>query len=59
MKDSMMTDVRTTTRTSEPTSPRRVVLVSEAVSSFWVSPIRLETAMPRIEASVMTPNPPI
>ena len=46
------------TRTSEPTSPSRLVLVSDAVSSFWVSPILRDTIMPSREATVMMPKPP-
>ena len=48
----------TTARTSEPTSPRRE-WVSEAASMRCVSPMCRETAMPRIEARVMMPRPPI
>lgn len=46
------------TRTREPTSPSRLVLVSDAVSSFCVSPILRDTIMPSSEATVMMPKPP-
>src|SRR5665811_1222968 len=56
---SMETEVITTTRIREPTSPRPPLRVSEAASRRWVSPIRRETAMPSSEARVMMPRPPI
>src|SRR5665648_850743 len=56
---SMETEVITTTRIREPTSPRVWLRVSEAASRRWVSPIRRETAMPSSEARVMMPRPPI
>ncbi|CPU66828.1 Uncharacterised protein [Mycobacteroides abscessus] len=59
MRSSSDVEVMMTTRTSEPTSPSRVVFVSDAVRSFCVRPMRRDTAMPRIDASVMTPRPPI
>jgi hypothetical protein len=56
---SSTSEVTITVRSSEPTSPSRVVLVSDVTSRRWVSPMRRDTARPRIEARVITPRAPI
>ena len=48
----------TTARTSRPTSPRRD-FVSEAARKRCVRPMRRDTTIPRIEAIIMMPSPPI